>query len=195
MVSAVVLAAGRVDNAAQQKTLLPRPDRPLLQAVLEDALASKVGEVVCVVSDLAAARRDITIADERLIWLVEYGADGGPNKALIAGLWAIDPKSDGALFLAGNQPLVLSELIDALIERFENSRAPIVAPSFDGQIREPLLFRRELFPELLKFTGTRGFRALLEKNQDKAALIPWGEDMPVAVLAARARHARLREPV
>src|SRR3990170_1274939 len=137
MVSAVILAAGRAESMGEQKVLLPLRDTPGLQRVLEGALASKVREVVCVVSDLASARRHVTVENERLIWLVNYGADGGPNRSMMAGLWAIDPNSDGVLFLAGDQPFIRSELIDALIDRFENSSAPIVAQSFMGEARNP----------------------------------------------------------
>jgi len=194
MVSAVVLAAGRVESTEKQEGLSPAPGQPALQRVLEDALASKVREVVCVVSDLASAGRRITIENERLIWLVNYGADGGPNSSMIAGLWAIDPKSDGVLFLAGDQPFLRSELIDALIERFESGHALIVAPSFQGQPRNPLLFRRELFPELLKLAGNRGARALLEKNRDRAELVPWGEEIPFFDIDVRTDYERLKEP-
>ena len=110
--------------------LLPLGDQPVLQRVLEAVLASKVREVICVVSDLASARRHLTVENERLIWLVNDGADGGPNSSRISGLWAIDPNSDGVLFLASDQPAIRKELIDTLIERFENSDALIVAPSF-----------------------------------------------------------------
>ena len=178
----------------EQKALLPPRDPPVLQRVLESALASKVREVVCVVSDLASAPRQVTVKNERLIWLVNYGVEGGPNGSRSAGLWAIDPNSDGVLFLAGDQPFIGSELINALIERFENSRALIVAPSFEGQPRNPLLFRRELFPELLKLSGDRGARALLEKNRDQAELVPWGEEIPCVDIDARADYARLKAP-
>ena len=194
MVSAVVLAAGVAGSMREQEALLPLRDQPVLQRVLEGALASKVREVVCVVSDLALARRHTTIENERLIWLVKYGADGGINSSLTAGLWAIDPKSDGVLFLAGDQPFIRNELIDALIERFENSHALIVAPSFQGQPRNPLLFRRELFPNLLKLTGNRGARALFEKNRDRAELVPWGEEIPCIDFDVRADYERLKEP-
>ena len=194
MVSAVVLASGSVESTEKQEGLLPAPGQPALQRVLEQALASKVREVVCVVSDLALARRRITIENKRLIWLLKNSADGVPNGSMIAGLWAIDPKSDGVLFLAGDQPFIHSELIDALIERFENSRALIVAPSFQGQPRDPLLFRRELFPDLLKVTGDRSGRALLEKNRDRAELVPWGEEIPCVDVNARADYERLKEP-
>ena len=178
----------------EQKTLLPLGDKPVLQRVLEGTLASKVREVVCVVSDLTSARRHVKVENERLIWLVHYGVDGGPNSSMIAGIWAIDPNSDGVLFLPGDQPFIRSELIDALIDRFENSRALVVAPSFMGEARTPVLFRRELFPDLLKLTRDRSGRALLEKNRDKAELVPWTEEIPGAEIEARADYARLKEP-
>ena len=194
MVSAVVLAAGRVESREKREELSPVPGQSALQRVLEEALASRVREVVCVVSDLASAGRHLTIENERLIWLLKYGADGGPNSSMIAGLWAIDPKSDGVLFLAGDQPFIRSDLIDALIERFDNSHAPIVAPSFQGQPRNPLLFRRELFPDLLKVSGDPSGRALLEKHRDRAVLVPWAEEIPFFDIDVRTDCEHLKEP-
>jgi molybdenum cofactor cytidylyltransferase len=193
MVSAVVLAAGRVESMEEQKVLLPLRDKPVLQRVLEGALASKLREVVCVVSDFTSAGRHITVENERLIWLVNYGG-GGPNSSMIAGLWAIDPSSDGVLFLAGDQPFIRSELIDALIERFESGHALIVAPSFQGQPRNPLLFRRQLFPDLLKLTGDRSGLALLEKHRDRAELVPWGEEIPFFDIDVRTDYEHFKEP-
>jgi CTP:molybdopterin cytidylyltransferase MocA len=52
MISAVVLAAGRGDRANEQKLLVPLRDKPVLQWVLESALASDLHEIVYVVRDL-----------------------------------------------------------------------------------------------------------------------------------------------
>src|SRR5919107_1683649 len=120
MISAVVLAAGRAERMGEQKLLLPLNEKPVLQWVLESALASRVHEVICVV---------------------------------------------------GDQPLVRKDLLDALIQRFEQSSALIVAPSFRGQARNPVLFRRELFPELLKLKGDRGGRLLIQKYKARTDLV------------------------
>ena len=61
MISAVVLAAGRGDRASEQKLLVPLRDKPVLQWVLESALASDLHEIVCVVRDLEAVRRKISL--------------------------------------------------------------------------------------------------------------------------------------
>ena len=73
-------------------------------------------------------------------------ADHGQSTSLIAGLWAIDPKSDGALILAGDQPMIRPELINSLVKRIENSNALIVAPSFQGQCATQFSFDAIFFP-------------------------------------------------
>jgi molybdenum cofactor cytidylyltransferase len=193
MISAVILAAGRAERMGEQKLLLPLNDKPVLQWVLESALASSLQEVICVVRDLKAVRQRITLAQDRLHWLVNYAADRGQSTSVIAGLWAIEPRSEGALFLVGDQPLVRKDLIEALIERFKQSSGLIVAPSFKGQVRNPVLFRRELFPELLKLTGDRGGRFVIEKHKSRTDLVEWQQEMPFMDIDVREDYERLKE--
>ena len=193
MISAVVLAAGRAERMGEQKLLLPLNDKPVLQWVLESALSSSLQEVTCVVRDLKPVRQRIALAHDRLHWLVNYAADRGQSTSVIAGLWAIDPRSEGALFLVGDQPLVRKDLIDAVIERFKQSSALIVAPSFKGRARNPVLFRRELFPELLKLTGDRGGRLLIEKYKNSTDLVEWHQEMPFLDIDVREDYERLKE--
>lgn len=177
MISSIVLAAGRAENMGEQKLLLPLRGKPLLQWILESALASDLHEIVCVVRDLSAVRRRISLADERLYWIINNAADRGQSTSVIGGLWAIHPKSDGALFLVGDQPMIQSKLIDSLVKRFKNSPALIVAPNFQGQARNPVLFRRDLFPELLHLTGDRCGQGLIKKYRKKTDLVEWNDDV------------------
>lgn len=193
MISAVVLAAGRAERMGEQKLLLPLHDKPVLQWVLESALSSRLQEVTCVVRDLKLVRQRITLAHDRLHWLVNYAADRGQSTSVIAGLWAIEPRSEGALFLVGDQPLVKNDLINALIERFQQSSALIVAPSFRGQARNPVLFRRELFPELLKLKGDRGGRLLIQKYKARTDLVDWQQETPFMDIDLREDYERMKE--
>ena len=193
MISAVVLAAGRSERMGQQKLLLPLRGKPVLQWVLESVLASGIDEVICVVREVGSIARKISVSQERLIWLVNQATDRGQSTSVIAGLWAIDPRSDGALFLVGDQPLVQNTLIDALIGRFKNSSASIVAPSFQGQTRNPVIFRRNLFPELLKLTGDRGGRALIERYREETVLVDWHDEATFLDLDVREDYERLKQ--
>ena len=192
MISAVVLAAGRALRMGEQKLFLPLRDKPVLQWVLESALASGVHEVICVVRDLRSVRNAISLADRRLHWLVNCAADRGQSTSVIAGLWAADPKSAGALFLVGDQPIIRPELQKALIARFETSAALIIASGFRGQTKNPVLFRRELFPELIKLTGDRGGRVLIEKYKDKTEIVDWNDAAPFMDLDVREDYERLK---
>ena len=176
MVTAIVLAAGKAERMGAPKLFLPLGGKAVLQWVLESVLATAVDEVICVVRDLAAVRAHISVTDDRLCWLVNDQADAGQSSSVIAGLWALDGRSDGALFVVGDQPMLSSALIDALLERFKEVSAPIIAPSFQGEIRNPALFRRELFAELLTLKGDHGGRALIKKYRDRVELVHWNEE-------------------
>jgi len=110
-----------------------------------------------------------------------------------AGLWAANQQCDGVMFLVGDQPLISKDLINSLIDKFYNSSAAIVAPKFNGEARNPVLFRRKVFPELLKLTGDRGGRVLLEKHRKKTALLDWPEELPFLDLDVPADYERLKE--
>jgi molybdenum cofactor cytidylyltransferase len=193
MISAVVLAAGHAHRLGQEKLLLPLRGKPVLQWVLESALASELDEIICVMRELTSTQRQLGVSDERLLWLTNYAADRGQSTSVIAGLWATNPRSDGVMFLVGDQPLLPKELINSLIEKFRAGSAWIVAPSFNKQPRNPVLFRRDLFPELLQLTGDRGGRGLIEKHRNRTALIEWKDEMPFLDLDVHEDYERLKE--
>lgn len=193
MISAVVLAAGRAQRIGQEKLLLPLRGKPVLQWVLESALASDLDEIVCVTRALTSPQRQLNLSDERLLWLTNYAANRGQSTSVISGLWATNPRSDGVMFLVGDQPLIRKELINALIEKFKSASAWIVAPSFKKEPRNPVLFRRNLFPELLQLTGDRGGRMLIEKHRNNTALVEWPDELPFLDLDVHEDYERLKE--
>src|SRR5512132_1236366 len=193
MISAIILAAGRVERTGESKLFLPLGGKPVLQWVLESALASDLDEVICVTRELNSARRQITVADERLFWLLNYAADRGQSTSVIAGLWAANAASDGVMFLGGDQPLIRSELINALIEKFEDTAAWIVAPKCNGEVRNPILFHRKLFPELLQLTGDHNGRPLLEKHKRKTTLLDWPEEVSFLDIDVQKDYERLKQ--
>lgn len=192
MISAVILATGRTDD---ENLFLPLNGKPMLQWSLESALAADVDEVICVIHDLAAARREIKLVNERLFWCLNSASARGRSTSVIAGLWACHPQSEGVMFLAGDQPPVRKELIDSLIEKFEKSRASIVATSIAGEAHSPLLFPRDLFPELLKLTGDDNGRSLLAKHAGKTALVEWQEEVFLLHLDGRPHSEPLKQRV
>ena len=189
MISAVVLAAGRAETSS--KLLAPLRGKPVLRRVLEAVAASRVDEVLCVVRDAAQCQENISMGGDRLLWLVDDNAGMGQSNVLIAGLWAVDPGTAGVLFISGEQAFLGRDLVDALLDRFERNPTAIVAPSFQGQMRNPVLFPRELFRELLEVKSDGIGREVIERNRDRVALVPWHEEAPFLDLDHEENDERL----
>ena len=185
MISGIILAAGAAQRMGRQKLLLDLKGKPILQWVLEAALSSELDEVVCVVREANDIEKGISLKDDKLRWVTNEKASEGQNTSVIAGLKAINPQSEAALFLVGDQPLVKRYLIDGLIDLFRKTAALIVAPTFQGQTRNPVLFRRKLFPEMLKLTGDRGARGLIQQHKENAVFLEWNEESPFVDLDTR----------
>lgn len=195
MISTVVLAARSSWQAAEKQPSAPFRNQPTLQSILENVLASVVDEVICVTDDLEAARRDIKLVDSRLVWHFNAGAQRGQSSSVIAGLWASDPKSDGIMLVAAELSPFRRELIDLLIGRFESSPAWIVAPKTGDEAPNPIVFRRELYPELLKLTGDDWGVSLVAKHAEKAARVELAEEPKSFKVNQRRTRMRFKESV
>ncbi len=145
---------------------------------MEAALASDLDEVVCAVRDVSEVQQRISLKHDKLRWVCNEKAPEGQSTSVIAGLKAISPQSEAALFLVGDQPLIQPELINNFLKLFRKKRPLIVAPTFQGQTRNPVLFRKDLFQEFLKLTGDRGERGLIEKYKDKTVFLERKEEAP-----------------
>ena len=177
MISGIVLAAGRSSRLGRPKQLLPLAGRPLLDHVLENAVASTLDEVVLVLGHEAAAiRAAVGVRGQRVVVNPDHAA--GQSTSLRAGLAAIDPQAEAALFLLGDQPGVRPAAIDALLAAYRAGSGPIVVPAYGGHRGNPILFARSLFPELAGVTGDEGARGLVRAHADRVAVVPVGEGLP-----------------
>jgi len=178
MISGVVLAAGAAERMGRQKLLLDLKGKPVLQWTIEAALSSELDEVVCVVRELKEIQQKVALTHEKLRWAVNDRAAEGQSTSIIAGLEAISPESEAAMFLVGDQPLVKPKLINSLIDLFKKEAPLIVAPTFQGEPRNPALFHSDLFAEILELKGDRGARGLIEKYRQDSAFLEWPEETP-----------------
>lgn len=165
-----MLAAGRATRMAGSKVVRPVGGRPMVARVVEAALGSRLADVVVVVGheaeQVSAILRDQPI---RIVDNPRHAA--GMSTSLRAGLQALGPRCDGALFLLADQPFVGSALIDRLLEAFARSDKDIVRPQVDGRPGNPVLFSASLFPELMGEDGDRGGRQVILRHRDDVCLV------------------------
>ncbi len=130
------------------KPLLPFGETTFLGHLLEQFLTSRASPVVVVLGHEA----DAVLAQ---VPLGEAGAVVNPDyrqgmlSTIRAGLRALQHESvAGALICPVDHPQVSAALVDLLIGRFEETKAPIVIPVHHGRRGHPVLFSQTLFEEI-----------------------------------------------
>ena len=190
MTSGVILAAGRSSRLGRPKQLLPLAGRPLLVHTVRHAVASALDEVVLVLGHEA-----IRIADavgewgQRLVINRDYAS--GMSSSLKVGLGALYPTTEAVLFLLGDLPQVTTEIIDAVLRAFRETGGPIVAAEYGGRVGNPVLFARELFPDLAGLSGDEGARVLLHSHSTRVVRVPVGSGAPPRDVDTEADYAAL----
>jgi molybdenum cofactor cytidylyltransferase len=211
-VTAIVLAAGQATRMGALKLGMRLGEKSLLRHVVDRALAAPVEEVVVVLGHGAAELRQELPGDERVRAVYNPDFALGQSASLKAGIRALAARTQAAVILLGDQPLISPEAIAALITAFRIHPAPLGrtlyrrsprqaqpgssandALSFAGAeprhlpgapetpAAHPVLFARELFPELLQVTGDQGGRELLLRHQEELLTVNLDLDPPVDI--------------
>jgi CTP:molybdopterin cytidylyltransferase MocA/SAM-dependent methyltransferase len=162
--SAIVLAAGSGSRFGGGKSLASFQGKPLLQHVLDRIADAGLDEVVVVLG------RDADAVERALAWRTERrvrnpNPERGLASSLLEGMAALDPAIGAALILLGDQPLVSSNAIRALLAAPIDASRPIVVPRYSGDDgRNPVLIRRAAFDLANDASGDRGLWPILARH-------------------------------
>lgn len=176
MIAAVVLAAGLSRRMGQAKLLMPVGGRAIVRYVVESVLAGGV-DLVWVVTGPDVEPIEAALAGLEVQIAVNPAPEEGQASSLRTGIAALPASVDAVLIALGDQPSLAPAIIPALLAARRTSPKLIVAPRYrDGQ-GNPVLFKREIFPELLRLTGDQGARPIIKKEP---ARVEWVElDLPM----------------
>jgi molybdenum cofactor cytidylyltransferase len=165
--AAVILAAGGATRFGSPKQLAQWGQKTLLEHTVETALASAARPVIVVLGAEVTQSQKI-LAHRPVQTVINPAWAEGQSTSMRAGLAALPGHIGCALFLLADMPGVSTELINRLIQRHQETLAPLVWPEFAGRRGNPVLFDRALFPELRQVTGDTGGKPVLLRHQDRA---------------------------
>jgi molybdenum cofactor cytidylyltransferase len=193
MIAAALLSAGRAQRFdGRQKLLVPvQYDGRLVPLVRLSVLGLMQGGVEQI---LVVGGRDGTQVRDCLdgldvAFVLNEAFASGLSSSLRVGVEEVArrwPNSEGLMIALGDQPLVGTGIVAALLERLATrvrtaSEPWIVAPRFRGNAGNPVLFSRALVPELLLVTGDRGARAVVERDPSRVEYVAFDRDAPLDV--------------
>ncbi len=169
MIAGVVLAAGQSSRLGHPKQLLSVQGEPLLRHTLRAILESSLDDVLVILGHEAdAIRETITDLPVRIVFNPDFAL--GQSSSVRAGLDALPPETEAAMFLLGDQPGVDPMVIDTLIATWRKSNAPIVAPRYADGVGNPVLFDCRVFSELTALQGDMGARPVVRAHEQRGEL-------------------------
>src|SRR6202035_4609441 len=156
-VGAIILAAGASSRMpGSQKLLLDFDGKPMVRNAIESANEGGCHQVVVVYSTDDV--RDAVHGDAELVHNPK--ARTGMASSLQVGLRAMRREIEAAVIILGDQPLVGSRTIAALMRawRREGSRPAVAVAQSKGEWSPPVVLARELWDDLMALKGDAGAR-------------------------------------
>jgi molybdenum cofactor cytidylyltransferase len=171
--AAVILAAGASRRyQGGNKLLADLGNGPLIRAVAEHVLQSVVENVVVVTGN---DRKSVEMALEGLPLRFAHNENwqNGIGSSIALGISSVTTAADGAFIVLGDTPFVRGELLNVLGEAFDQTDGErIVYPVLpDGVQRNPVLWPREFFPQLIRLSGDKGAKSLLGRYASRCKAV------------------------
>ncbi len=174
-VAGVILAAGSSSRIGEVKQLLGFRQTTLLGEVIKNASRSLLDEVILVLGHGGDdIRKALRFEGVRVVINEEHVQ--GQSTSLRAGLSNVSEDTDAVMFILGDQPLVGSEVMNALIDGYCRTRAPIVLPIHRGRRGNPVVIDRTLFARVESITGDVGARVLFREYAEEIVEIDVEDD-------------------
>jgi CTP:molybdopterin cytidylyltransferase MocA len=128
-VSAVILAAGSSSRMGQAKQLLALGESTVLAQTLAHVQAAALDEIILVLGASAEAIHRRLPSPQELKIVVNPDYQQGIASSLRTGLTAVDPNSDAALIILGDQPFLRPQTLDRIAARKRRLSSPCIRVS------------------------------------------------------------------
>lgn len=179
-VSGVLMAAGASQRLGRTKQLLRFRGETLLRRAAREALSSRLAELVVVLGHEAERLRpELAGLNVRIVENADYAQ--GMSSSLRAGLEAISPQAEAALFLVSDQPRAEASLIDRILTAYAEARPDAeakpdaVVPVAGSRPGNPVLVDRRHFPALMALRGDVGGRPVVRALGERVLRLPVDE--------------------
>ncbi len=170
-ISAILLGSGESKRMGVDKLSLPWGGRTILQRCFETLFKSEVHELIVVLSTRNQGARKL-FRGEKVRVAINPLFKAGMSTSIRRGLREIHSHCRGILIALGDQPLLKTRTINALIHAFNRADGGIIVPSFRGTRGHPVIFDRRFKKELLKLKGDIGGRSIIERHPEDVRVVP-----------------------
>ncbi len=161
MISGIITASGLSKRFGSDKLFYKINGKYIISYVIENVNNSNLNEKVIVINNYNKYKN---IIPENFKIIINNDYLNGMSSSIINGIKNISINSEAAMIIPGDMPLVNNNIINKLIEYFNKNNYGIAGLLDNNIIKSPVIFSRKYFNELLKLSGDRGGKIVIEKH-------------------------------
>ncbi len=201
-VAAVVLAAGRSRRMGRCKLTLPWGDGTVIERVVHTLYRAGARPVLVVTAPPWHALVLRALQDTPARVTVYHPQH--PEAMLLTLQWGLrhlPEETRAALVALGDQPHIPPDIPQRLIQAFQETGAPLLAPVYRGRKGHPWLLARSLWPDLLRLHPRHTLRDFLHAHAHLLRRVPvntptilWDMDTPADYRRLQALQHPENEP-
>ncbi len=168
MIVAVVLSAGESSRMGRPKALLPIDGETFIERIVGALKKSGIERILVVLGFNAEEMRG-QIEHLPVEILVNRDYHEGQLSSLQTALRFLQGEKDcqAALVHLVDHPYLKAAVVNQMIDRYRESKSPIVIPKYRGKRGHPVLFDRSLFAELLAAPLDQGAKFVVNAHRDE----------------------------
>ena len=164
----IILAAGESSRMGRDKALLPFRGATFLNHLIS-VLLPRVQPLIVVLGHHAETIRDSMAAGPQVAVNPDYKL--GMLSSLQAGIRALPPEAEAALFTLVDHPAVHESTVDQLLEAFRTSAKPLVIPCYGERRGHPVIASCAVLDEMLDLTPDASPKDVIRAHRAETHLV------------------------
>jgi molybdenum cofactor cytidylyltransferase len=159
----VLLAAGGSNRLGYPKQLISFQGIPLISHMISVIKKGGIDDLFVVVGSHSEAI--ISCIKENVQIIHNPNWEEGLSASIRSALAVIEKEYDAAMVFIIDQPYLHPALIIKMLATVKMSQTKIIAARAAGQQTHPVVYRRDIYPDLLSLKGDRGGKEIIRKNR------------------------------
>lgn len=172
LIGIILLAAGASTRLGEPKQFLRFQGETLLRRTAKIALKASDNVVVVLGAKIEDLQKDI---EDLPIQIIENkNWKSGMSSSIKIGLQNFlnnKPEVKAVIVMVCDQPFVDENLLNKIIEKFQDTDSLIVASEYQKTLGVPALFSAKLFSELLALNSQKGAKQLIKKYRKQTIAV------------------------
>ena len=189
-INLILLAAGNSDRFKGNKLLTKVNDKPMYMNVVEKILKLDFRfNKIILVTQYEEIKAELI--EQPIQVVMNKNSELGISHSIKLGI-SDDMEADAYMFMVCDQPFILLESMEKLIDRFMKSNKGMACVQYEGKLGNPTIFSRKYTKELLSLNGDVGGKSIIKKHLDDLEKVEISHKVELMDIDTREELEKLR---